>query len=424
MTDIFQRIVLIVLATLVASCVAPVTEKPTLQPLPAIQTNPPTSHPLSEAQIARYPAPDDYRRLNDYSELPVYNPNSDNPFQIDLRSTNLTELDLSGSKADLLHTIFDSKTNWPPADKMPAEFDWQKIMELGKDPGLGLRALHEQGITGKGVNIAIIDQPLIIDHIEYPNRIRLYEEINVVPGTPSQMHGPAVASIAVGKTVGVAPDANLYYIATWLFEPENPGENLTYKYYAQALRRIVEINKGLLGNQRIRAVSMSIGLTSVRADYDDFMSAVEEAKAAGIFTMAVNLDQMYGWNIMGLGRDPLSDPNDFRSYKPAAWWEQSFYDQSFPQDTLLITVDARTTASPTGKEDYVFYSPGGMSWTVPYLAGMYALAAQVKPDIRPEEFWETALDTGRTLQIQHEGKDYEFGVILNPQALIKAINNK
>jgi hypothetical protein len=26
------------------------------------------------------------------------------------------------------------------------------------------------------------------------------------------MHGPGVASIAVGKTVGVAPEANLYFI--------------------------------------------------------------------------------------------------------------------------------------------------------------------------------------------------------------------
>jgi hypothetical protein len=49
-------------------------------------------------------------------------------------------------------------------------------------------------------------------------------------------------------------------------------------------------------------------------------------------------------------------------------------------------MQARTTATPTGKEDYVFDVPGGMSWTVPYLAGMYALAAQVRPDITPEVF--------------------------------------
>jgi hypothetical protein len=55
------------------------------------------------------------------------------------------------------------------------------------------------------------------------------------------------------------------------------------------------------------------------------------------------------------------------------------------------------------------------------VAGIYALAAQVKPDITPEEFWVTALETGRTIQIIHEGEEYSFGVILDPQALIAAL---
>jgi hypothetical protein len=84
-------------------------------------------------------------------------------------------------------------------------------------------------------------------------------------------------------------------------------------------------------------------------------------------------------------------------------------------------MDARTTASPTGIEDYVYYRQGGWSWSIPYLAGMYALAAQVKPEITPEEFWQTALNTGRTIQLQHEGKEYEFGVLLDPQALMETI---
>ena len=55
---------------------------------------------------------------------------------------------------------------------------------------------------------------------------------------------------------------------------------------------------------------------------------------------------------------------------------------------------------------------------------MYALAVQVKPDITPEEFWDTALKTGKTIQLQHDDKEYEFGVILDPQALINAIKGK
>src|SRR5574339_465337 len=247
MSDIYRRIVLCVLAVLVVSCAAPVSSTPV-----------PTRSP--ENKIARYPQPDDYRGFRVYTRLPTYDPDSTDPWQMDLRSSDLTKLDLSKSRQDLLYATFDSKTQWPTSEKIPPDFDWQTIMETGKDPGLGVRKLHEQGITGKGVSIAIIDQPLIIDHLEYANKIKLYEEIKISPDTPSQMHGPAVASIAVGETVGVAPQADLYYIATWVFDTDNPSsEGLDYRTYTQAVRRIIEINKELPEERKIRAISMSIG---------------------------------------------------------------------------------------------------------------------------------------------------------------------
>jgi hypothetical protein len=126
----------------------------------------------------------------------------------------------------------------------------------------------------------------------------------------------------------------------------------------------------------------------------------------------------------GLGRDPLADPNTFQSYAPGLWWQQWFFDQGFSSDVLMVPMDSRTTASPTGTEDYAFYREGGWSWSIPYLAGTYALAVQVKPDITPEEFWAIALQTGQTIQIQHDGKDYEFGIILDPQALVEAIKTR
>jgi hypothetical protein len=84
-------------------------------------------------------------------------------------------------------------------------------------------------------------------------------------------------------------------------------------------------------------------------------------------------------------------------------------------------MDSRTTASPTGTEDYTFYRQAGWSWSIPYLAGMYALSVQVKPEITPEEFWETALSTGKTIKIQHSGQYYALGIILDPQSLIAAM---
>jgi len=329
------------------------------------------------------------------------------------------------SVRSLLYADFDSKTQWPASDKLPTDFDRQKIMEISKDPGLGIRKLHDQGITGNGVGIAIIDQTLLVDHIEYKDRIRIYEEAEDITGgwLETQMHGPAVASIAVGKTVGVAPDADLYFIATTMCSLGS-YESVDFACLAKSVRRITEINKDLPANRKIRVLSMSIGWGSQSKGYDEITAAVKEAKDNGIFVISSSLSETYELHFHGLGRNPLKTPNEFQSFDPGMWWAKDFYAGMPLERTLLVPMDSRTTASPTGTEDYVFYREGGWSWSIPYLAGMYALAVQVKPDITPEEFWDAALKTGRTIQIQHEGQDYEFGVILDPLALLNAIKDK
>lgn len=413
MSKFYRMFVLSMVVVLIASCTAPVIDQPTLSPLPNVQ-------------IVRHPEPLD---LSEYfmelTSIPKFNINVADAFQVDLRSRDLTRIDMSSSLSDLMYAAFDSKTQWPTADKMPFGFDWQKIMELNKDPGLGIRTLHDQGITGKGVGIAIIDQTLLVDHTEYKERLRLYEETEDImdEGPQAHMHAPAVASIAVGKTVGVAPESDLYFIGTG-FCGAKKLKDIDYACWAKAVRRIVEINKSLPADRKIRALSLSWGWDAERKGYDEITAAVNEAKAEGIFVISTSISLTYGLHFHGLGRSSLADPNEFESYEPGLWWQNYFYKDGLQENTLLVPMDSRTTASPTGIEDYVFYGEGGWSWCVPYLAGMYALAAQVKPDITPEQFWDTALQTGRTIQIQHGGKDYEFGVILDPQALIDAINNK
>lgn len=419
MSDMYRKLTLFVVALLIAACGAPAATVSSV--LPA------NEEAMPQVNIVRHPEPVDYSGFfQKLTSIPKFDIASTDPWQVDLRSRDLTKIDMTASLADLMYADFDSKTQWPSANKIPSEFDWKKMMEIGKDPGLGIRALHDQDITGRGVGIAIIDQTLLVDHVEYKDRIRVYEEAEDVTGgwEEVQMHGPAVASIAVGKTVGVAPEADLYYIATGDCGGSTNIENWDFSCRAKAIQRIVEINKNLPANRKIRVLSMSIGWSSQNKGYDEIMAAVKEAKAAGIFVISSSLSETYHLNFHGLGRHPLSDPNAFQSYEPGLWWQQQFYMQGLSTNTLLVPMDSRTTASPTGTEDYVFYREGGWSWSIPYLAGTYALAVQSKPDITPEGFWDAAIGTGQTIQLRHDGKNYEFGVILDPQALIKEVKGK
>jgi len=159
--------------------------------------------------IVRHPPVTWFMNRGTLDTLPSYDPNSTDSWQVDLRSRDITKVDLHNRLADLHYADFDHQTQWPAT--LPASFNPDQIMELGKNPGLGVRRLHQKGITGKDIGIAIIDQCLLVDHIEYKDRLKLYEEIHLMD-TKATMHGPAVASIAVGKTVGVAPEADLYFI--------------------------------------------------------------------------------------------------------------------------------------------------------------------------------------------------------------------
>jgi subtilisin family serine protease len=369
----------------------------------------------SGEKIARHPGPANYDKT--LAAIPTYDPQSSDLWQMDLRSADLTQLDLSDSRDVLLHASFDDKTIWPVTT--PSDFNWRHILEMGKNPGLGIRQLHAQGITGKGIGIAIIDQTLLVDHQEYVNQLKLYEETWEVPWLDAMsIHGAAVASIAVGKTVGVAPQADLYYFAT---EKCYGRSGTDFACLAKIVRRVLEMNQTLPQDHRIRALSMSIGWMPQDQGYAEITSAVEEARADGVFVVNTVMEDAYGFELFGLGREPLSDPEEPNSYMPADWWDDNFYNGAVPPEMLLVPMDSRTTASPTGFSDYAFYRQGGASWTIPYVAGMYALAVQVKPDITPEEFWAAALETGRTIQLTHEGKEYSFGVILDPQALIAAL---
>jgi len=419
-----RNIITVVLFSVwLAACGAPWATKtpPTPEITPLANTS--TLPVLPAAQIIRQPDPADYTIMFAHPSMPKYDPNSTDPFQDDLRSSDLTRMDLSKSKEALLYATFDSKTQWPTADKMPGDFDWQRIMETGKNPGLGMQVLHQQGVTGRGVGIAIIDQTLLVDHVEYKDQLRVYEEAADVTGgwLETSMHGPAVASIAVGKTVGVAPEADLYFIATGDCGGATSMADLDFSCRAKAVRRIVEINKGLPEGRKIRVLSMSFGFRPGYKGYDDITGAVNEAKAAGIFVVSSSLSITYGLNFNGLGRNPLANPDEFTAYEPGLWWSKDFFAGKTPAPSLMVPMDARTTASPTGVGDYAYYRSGGWSWSIPYLAATYALAAQVKPDITPDLFWKLALETGQTTQVQHDLKSYALGTILDPPALIAAL---
>lgn len=318
---------------------------------------------------------------------------------------DLTGKDFAGvSKALMLTATYDTETTWPASGKLPAGFDPAQVLAAGRDPGLGVRRLHERGITGAGVAVAVIDKPIRQDHREFAGRFTYVEVDAKNPRikTP-HWHGMACASIFAGATTGVAPASQLYYIAT-------PDVRSTrWANYAAAVEKVLAINAGLPREQQIRVVSLSDGPlprdigSAALTRFDD---AVRRAEAAGV--AVVNCNELnFAIRFGSAGAPPDRDRNDPDSYDP--WLRAT----GVSQDELVLPADYRTTASNAGTDAYAYWGEGGRSWACPYLAGMIALGVQVKPDATPAELYQAVVATAtRTTN----------GLLLvNPEAFIASL---
>ena len=374
-------------------------------------------------EIVRVPAIDEYLLERKPVDSVAPYQSDGNPFQWDFRSCDVTKLDFDKYGTDIFHSMFDTKTIWPA--KLPFWFEPKLLIKTGKNPGLGLRALHREGYIGSNVGIAIIDNNVLLTgHQEYAAHLRLYEEIHVRGERGAAMHAPAVSSAAVGKTVGVAPGADLYYIAVdaSAFTADNGWQN-DFSCFGEAIDRVLEINKILPPNRKIRVISISWGWSPNQPGYEQAEAALQRAKKAGVFVITSAAKRNYpNLKLMGLGCEPYSDADKLSSYTPGSWWKDSFF--KAPQkyeNFLLVPMDQRTLASSAGDKEYMYNGDGGLSWSIPWLAGMYALCCQVKPSITPDEFVDKALATGDTITVEENGKTYQLSKVINPQKLIEAL---
>ena len=342
----------------------------------------------------------------------------------DLRGADLRDLDLSGLEDTLFASDFDTNTQWPEA--LPRDFDPARLLELGRDPGLGLRALHEQGITGRGVGVAIIDQALPTGHREYGDRLRLYQAYHNAAGEAASMHGPAVASIALGSGVGVAPEALLYFIADDLGAGEGEDFARDLTYYAQDVDRLVALNETLPEGEKIRVISMSVGWMPEDRGAEELEAAIARAREAGIAVVCVNSRDPLLELWMGMGRRCYGSYNNRADLRPGAFWEENLYAGDYrggDGSLLLVPMDRRTLASPAGEDAYAYFAEGGMSWVCPYVAGLYALACQVKPEVTYEEFLAAAQATARPVSVWRDGEtEYPYGRAVDPAALLEALS--
>ena len=292
--------------------------------------------------------------------------------------------DLSSHPGLAFSLTFGTDTSFSEA--LPAGYDPEKLLEWGKYPGLNIDLLHQHGYTGKGTVIAYIDQP-IPEHEQYTR-----DSVHYINNTnaESSMHGPAVLSLLTGRDIGTAPEAEVYFYGHAAWEADQTT-------HSECLYQIIEQNKSLPEDRKIRMVAFSDNIDETEKNTDAFRTAVAACEASGVMVW-------FCGDYAPLSFIPFADKNTFESLAPTTWGDNA-------PPLVYVPSSGRTTAAGDG--GYIYWSNGGLSWTMPYVFGLYAIALQVDPSLTREALCSLIQDTAYVDELGRR--------IVNPVPFIAAV---
>lgn len=318
---------------------------------------------------------------------------------------DVSHIDMSGLSLEAFCIIkFDENTIFSKEQK--AKFKPQEILENGKSFGLGMDDLHQAGINGNGVNIAIIDQSFDTDIQELKradgtSKVKLYDDRRETYPDFEFFHGKTVATLCVGETVGVAPGASLYFFSN-TFWPTKEGVAEIETIYEQI--------------QALNAKGANIGIVSeshdVRVQNDSEIDHLTNDKWYKIFeesNVAKISTRDYG-NISCRGErnnyDDINNPDSISISRDSVEEDKEF---------LLLPVGGRTYPQ-VGDNGYMYSGRWCGSWGVPQISGLLAIARQMNPEITFDEFDEICAVTC--------DRNSEGLKIINPENMVREIDER
>jgi len=275
-----------------------------------------------------------------------------------------------------------------PAISLTQTVDWG----LNK---LGMPSIHESGITGKGIKIAILDTRVKADHPDLKGAVVKSLNATAEPDTVSYGgHGIACAGIAGGRNnstgvLGYAPECDIVAIKVMA---ESGSGNLA------------DIVKGIdmAIAEGCHIISMSLGTSS---DVSSLRLAVKRATDKGIFVVAAagNDGQVDSVNYPGKYENVIAvaatnQAGDVSAFSSMGW----DVDIAAPGERILCCWK---------NNGYVTIS--GTSMATPAIAGILACLLQAKLEVTQQKLYDTAIDIGDV------GKDIKSGYgLISPSGYI------
>ena len=340
------------------------------------------------------------------------------------------------------NVVLDSKIKFPKPEYFTPETKNKSREERPSldiaNSTLGINRLWDQGYTGKGVGICVIDSG-IHPHKDFGDRIKGFVDMNdgqLKPHDPYG-HGTHVAGIAAGSGVesngkyrGVAPDADIVGV------------------------RITSVTEAIKGIQwaiehkdeyNIKVINMSLGDFPIKSyKTDPWAQAAEKAWEAGIMVVVAAGNE-------GPGEGTVSTPG----IDPKVLTVGAIDDQNTPEreDDTMSLFSSRGPTTPDGlvKPDVVApgveifgpLSPGstldtddlphvenkyvamsGSSMATPIVSGLAALLIQANPDLSNDEIKKIMMETAENYIPGVKPTDQGAGLVDPLESLQVALQKK
>lgn len=353
------------------------------------------------------------------ADLPIIN-----GFSIDVSSQdaqalqNLTQAQQSGAFA----VSVDQKSDFTSNDLFEINNTFT-VFDKETNVMLGVEKLHEQGIKGKGTCICVIDSGIAM-HPDLKDRVIAFKDCVNGRKEPydDNGHGTHVAGICAGdgshsggKTVGVAPEANIVGVKVL----DQFGHGTTSQIIKGIQWAITNKNK-----YDIDVINLSLGRPIPRTRFLDPMTmAVQVAEKCGItVVVSAGNDGPESSTICSPGNAPnaitvgaLDDngtpqtdddwPAYFSSRGP------TLYDNLEKPDIVAPGVDI-ISCSNEGDE---YIQMSGTSMAAPFTAGVAALMKGVNPKMKPKDIKSILMAQATPFKYTGLQRDTVGAGIITPQ---------
>ena len=254
-----------------------------------------------------------------------------------------------------------------------------------------LNTVHQKGITGKGVTIAVIDGPVDTSNPALKGANITDKSRCTIQDSPEGIrHGTDMAIILVSPISGVAPDASLY-----TYQSSSDGTISEGSCDSNGDRLDTT---GALINQAVEDGAQIISISQSVPDFSNEVKwAVTNAITKGVIIVASAGNGASDDNITQLGRysgvvgvSAINSDGTFASYSS---WGDGVVTAAFggPYNTFDVNTGEPVTVQ-------------GTSISAPLVAGMLALARQKWPDATTNQILQLLVHTG--LNPNHDWNKY------------------